>query len=154
MAVTSQPCYSVPLPNYRLPTDMKFILVDEILALDANRAVTLKNVSAAEEYLADHFPGFPVLPGVFMLEAMVAAARLVLEQRGIPRMVLGEVKALRDGSFVPPGEGLRVEVELIKDLEGEKFGFKGVAYVVRPEMTDGDLDTAVSGRFTMRPITT
>ena len=95
---------------------MKFVLVDRFLSLDENSAVAVKNVTAAEEYLADHFPRFPVLPGVFMVEALTQAARAVLEKRGIRRMVLGEVKALRYGSFVRPGESLRVEVKLEKKM--------------------------------------
>lgn len=76
---------------------MHFRLVDQILECGPDRAVTVKNVTLAEEYLQDHFPGFHVLPGVFMLEALVQSARLVLEARdrakgdGVPRrMVLGE----------------------------------------------------------------
>jgi 3-hydroxyacyl-[acyl-carrier-protein] dehydratase len=96
---------------------MHFRLVDRFLSLSDTSAVAVKNVTAAEEYLQDHFPGFPVLPGVFMIEALTQAARAVLEKRGMPRMVLGEVKALRYGSFVRPGEALKVEVTLDKVRE-------------------------------------
>ena len=110
---------------------MKFVLVDRFLSLDENSAVAVKNVTAAEEYLADHFPRFPVLPGVFMVEALTQAARAVLEKRGIRRMVLGEVKALRYGSFVRPGESLRVEVKLEKIREDGSAVFKAVGTVLR-----------------------
>ena len=106
-------------------------------------------MTSAEEYLADHFPSFPVLPGVFMLEAMVQAARAVLEKRGHSRMMLGEVKALRYGNFVRPGESLRVEVQLVKE-DGERFSFKGSGLRVG-NLGEEVSDTAVSGRFTMRP---
>lgn len=131
---------------------MRFTLIDQILECDADHAIGVKNVSSAEEYLADHFPSFPVLPGVFMLEAMVQAARSVLRERGQGRMMLGEVKALRYGNFVRPGESLRVEVELVKDSEGT-FAFKGNGLRVIPGSTE-ETDTAVSGRFTMRPVLT
>ena len=130
---------------------MKFILVDDILECDSDRAVAVKNVSAAEEYLADHFPSFPVLPGVFMLEAMVQAARAVLKERGLRKMMLGEVRALRYGTFVRPGESLRVEVELVKTDEG-RFTFKGSGLRLRSGTLE-EPDTAVSGRFTMRAAT-
>ena len=47
---------------------MRFRLIDDILEQDENRIVVVKNVTNAEEYLQDHFPTFPVLPGVLMLE--------------------------------------------------------------------------------------
>jgi len=64
---------------------MHFDLVDRVLELAPDRIVTLKQVSAAEEYLQDHFPSFPVLPGVMMLEALVQAARRLAESRA-PRI--------------------------------------------------------------------
>lgn len=104
----------------------------------------------AEEYLQDHFPTFQVLPGVFMLEALVQAARALLDQRGHPRMVLGGAKALRYGSFVRPGEALEVEVQLEKALPDGSFTFKGTGIVRRHD--GGQPETAVSGRFTLRPL--
>jgi 3-hydroxyacyl-[acyl-carrier-protein] dehydratase len=53
---------------------MKFLLIDQVLDRTPTSIVAIKNVTAAEEYLGDHFPGFPVLPGVFMLEALTQAA--------------------------------------------------------------------------------
>lgn len=130
---------------------MHFRLIDTVLERAADRAVAIKNVTAAEEYLGDHFPGFPVLPGVFMVEAMVQAAREVLTVRGQPRFVLGGVKALRYGSFVRPGEALRVEVQVDKVLEDGSVSFRGQGVVLRHGQ-DAPPDTAVSGRFTMRPL--
>ena len=102
--------------------------------------------------LADHFPSFPVLPGVFMLEAMVQSARLLIPESD-QRFVLGGVKALRYGSFVSPGEHLRVEVEM-KKFDGELATFRGEGKVISPGGEVADADTAVSGRFTMRPVRT
>ena len=62
---------------------MRFDLVDAVLERGGERIVTVKNVTAAEEYLGDHFPGFPILPGVMMLEAMVQAARRFLEEERV-----------------------------------------------------------------------
>ncbi|MEZ6232676.1 MAG: hypothetical protein R3B68_00660 [Phycisphaerales bacterium] len=66
---------------------MRFRLIDAVLDVGrddhglAVRASAIKHVSAAEEYLGDHFAGFPILPGVFMLEALVQTARLVADAR-------------------------------------------------------------------------
>ena len=53
---------------------MRFVLIDRIIDLQPGQSlVAIKNLSLAEEYLADHFPGFPVMPGVLMLEALTQA---------------------------------------------------------------------------------
>lgn len=134
---------------------MRFCLVDKVLEQDETHAVTLKVVSMAEEYLQDHFATFPALPGVFMLEAMVQAARLVADAKDPnTRWVLGEVKALKYGTFVRPGDTLRVRVDLGKpNAEGE-LDFKGEAEVLRPG-TDGlpqPAAKAASGRLRLRPL--
>jgi 3-hydroxyacyl-[acyl-carrier-protein] dehydratase len=53
---------------------MRFTFVDRVLDLEPGvKITTVKALSLAEEYLADHFPRFPVMPGVLMLEAMTHA---------------------------------------------------------------------------------
>ena len=135
---------------------MHFCLVDKVLERTADRIVTIKQVTAAEEYLQDHFPSFPVLPGVLMVESLVQAARLLAESRpdaGNTRLVLGSVRALKYGSFIRPGETLRVEVTLHKVNPDGTFDFKGEGTVLRGQSTaETDPITAVSGRFTLRPI--
>src|SRR5438045_4046552 len=61
---------------------MRFVLVDRITELHPGQSlVAVKNLSLAEEYLADHFPGFPVMPGVLMLEAMTQAGAWLIGAR-------------------------------------------------------------------------
>lgn len=136
--------------GYRPP--MHFDLVDRVLDVSPERIVTLKQVSMAEEYLQDHFATFPVLPGVMMLEAMVQAARRMLETAdpGTGPMVLGKVRALKYGQFVKPGSALRVEVTLHKALVQGEREFKGEAVVMEPGVAEHR--TAVSGRFVLRPL--
>ncbi len=135
---------------------MHFCLVDKVLERSNDRIVTIKQVTAAEEYLQDHFPSFPVLPGVLMVESLVQAARLLAEGRpevGPTRLVLGSVRALKYGSFVRPGETLRVEVTLHKANPDGTFDFKGEGTVLRGQSApEIDPTTAVSGRFTLRPV--
>lgn len=121
---------------------MRFELVDSVIERTADRIVTTKNVTVAEEYLGDHFPGFPVLPGVLMLEAMVQAARRLMEDQGEGGpWVLAEVRQVRYGNMVRPGEQLRVTVERQK-READRWLFKG----------GGEVNgaTAVQGRFVLR----
>jgi 3-hydroxyacyl-[acyl-carrier-protein] dehydratase len=137
---------------------MRFELVDVILERSPHRIVTAKAVTSAEEYLADHFPGFAVLPGVMMLEAMVQAARRLLELEGIGAparvslgggavvagaWVLAEVRNVRYGNMVRPGQVLTVTVEKTPS-DGDRHVFSGKGVV-------GE-QTAVQGRFTLRPM--
>ncbi len=109
---------------------MKFSLVDALVSLESGKAITMiKQVSLAEEYLADHFPDFPVLPGVMMLEAAVqAAAWLVRECQGFEHslVVLREARGIRYGSFVAPGNALRVHAEVTRmAAQGSEFKIRG-----------------------------
>lgn len=131
---------------------MKFNLIDMVLEQSLDRIVTVKQVSLAEEYLADHFPTFPVLPGVLMVEAMVQAARRMLADRGDRRLVLGEVRALKFGSFVRPGEALEVEVTLGKQFDDGSYLCRGTGWVRRHKAIGPSTETAVTGRFIMRPV--
>ena len=128
---------------------MKFDLVDRVLEQEEGRIVTIKQVSIAEEYLGDHFPDFPILPGVLMLEVMVQSASKLLA-RNNQRLVLGEVRAVKYGAMVRPGDSLRVEITVGVTKEDGTTPCKGTGTVLR---SDTDItDTAVSGRFTMRPV--
>jgi len=108
---------------------MRFFLVDRILELEPpKRIVGVKNLSLAEEYLADHFPAYPVLPGVLMLEGLVqTAAWLVRVSTDFQKslILLREARNVRHGSFVRPGERLEMEVSAIEITETESR-FKAV----------------------------
>ncbi len=92
---------------------MRFTLVDRIIELEpGKRIVAVKAVSLAEEYLGDHFPTFPVLPGVLMLEALVESAAWLVRQHedfAHSLVLLKEAKNVTYRSFVKPGHLLRVE---------------------------------------------
>ncbi len=108
---------------------MKFILIDRILTIEPERKiVATKSLSLAEEYLADHFPTFPVMPGVLMLEALVqTSAWLVRVQQDFARsmVVLAEARNVTYKSFVAPGGSLEVTSEPVS-IEDEKSDFKAV----------------------------
>jgi len=110
---------------------MRFHLVDNILELTpGQRIVTAKNLTLGEEYLADHFPSFPVLPGVLMLEAMVqSAAWLIRASSNFAHsvIVLREVKTIKYGSFLEPGQQLKMTIDAVGgiDSQAELLTFKG-----------------------------
>jgi 3-hydroxyacyl-[acyl-carrier-protein] dehydratase len=111
---------------------MKFILVDRIESIEAGkRIVTTKALTLAEEYLADHFPAFPVMPGVLMLEALVqSAAWLVrIEQKFANSVVvLSSARNVRYANFVQPGRILRCEVDAMS-IGADSAKFKATGWI-------------------------
>jgi 3-hydroxyacyl-[acyl-carrier-protein] dehydratase len=97
---------------------MRFTLIDRIIELvPGQRLTAVKTVSLAEEYLADHFPLLPVLPGVLMLEAMTQAAAWLLrsdEDFAYSIVVLKEARNIKYADFVEPGNRLTVTAEMTK----------------------------------------
>ncbi|QOV88907.1 hotdog family protein [Humisphaera borealis] len=127
---------------------MKFNLIDKVDLLTDDKIVASKFVSLAEEYLGDHFPSFPVLPGVMMLEAATQAAGWILHRRtGFSKSmaVLKESKNIRYGNFVAPGNFLRIEAELIKATE-TGGNFKVTGSVVNSAGKPSD-NPAITGRI-------
>jgi 3-hydroxyacyl-[acyl-carrier-protein] dehydratase len=125
------------LGRYKFPAAypancVKFNLLDKIEWISDERIVAVKYVSLAEEYLADHFPTFPVLPGVMMLEAVSQAAAWLLHRRhdfAKSMAVLKEARNVKYGHFVAPGNALQVEVELNK-LSETGGTFKATGMVI------------------------
>lgn len=124
---------------------MKFHLVDRIEQVEpGKRIVTSKALSLAEEYLADHFPAFPVMPGVLMIEALVqSAAWLVRIEQDFAKsiVVLTTARNVKYTYFVKPGNILRCEVEAM-EIGPDAARFKAAGYV-------GDRQ-AVAGRLELR----
>jgi 3-hydroxyacyl-[acyl-carrier-protein] dehydratase len=124
---------------------MRFVLIDRIIELQRGHSlVAVKNLSLAEEYLADHFPGFPVMPGVLMLEALTqAGAWLIRDMEDFAHsvIVLKGAKTIKYGSFVEPGRQLQLRVEVVSHGESETT-FKGAGVIDGQDM--------VKGRFTLR----
>lgn len=123
---------------------MRFNLVDRILAVESGRVIrAVKNLSLGEEYLADHFPGFPVMPGVLMLESLVEASAWLLritEDFRYSVIVLREAKNVKYGNFMEPGRQLTVTAELVEQ-DGPRATFRG-----KGEM---DGSQTVSARLTL-----
>jgi len=127
---------------------VKFDLIDRVTGCDESSLSAVKNVSAAEEYLGDHFPGFPILPGVMMLETLVQAARHFAARSADPPtrpLVISEVRNVKYAGMVKPGQTLEVTVTLRK-REGHTYDFQGVGKVGQ--------QTAVQGRFSLTPLST
>ena len=119
---------------------MKFVLIDRISELEPGRRIVAhKALSLAEEYLADHFPAFPVLPGVLVLEAMVQASAWLVRQAldfapGL--IVLREARNVTYKSFVAPGQVLTIE-SVCKELDSERSAFAATGRVGEQEIVKG-----------------
>jgi 3-hydroxyacyl-[acyl-carrier-protein] dehydratase len=102
---------------------MRFTLLDRITELEVGaRIEAVKNLTLAEEYLADHFPLFPVMPGVLMLEAMTQCGAWLVRasEDFIHSMVtLAEARAVKYADFVRPGQVLTVTAEILSQDERE-----------------------------------
>jgi len=119
---------------------MRFVLIDRIAEIHRGQSlVAVKNLSLAEEYLADHFPGFPVMPGVLMLEALTqAGAWLIRDMEDFAHsvIVLRQAKTIKYGNFVEPGRQLQIKVDLVTHGDTETT-FKGVGVIDGQEMVKG-----------------
>lgn len=101
-----------------LPHRYPLLLVDRVLECDGeNRIVALKNLTATEPVFQGHFPGNPVMPGVYQLEAMAQAAGILLNQRtnciGGVAYFLAVDKA-RFRRVLVPGDQLIITVEMLR----------------------------------------
>ena len=110
---------------------MRFTLLDRVLTIDPGKSITaIKTLSLAEEYLGDHFPRFPVMPGVLMLEAMTQAAAWTIrlgEDFAHSIVVLRSARNVKYGDFVEPGRTLTVTAEVLsQDATTTKIKASGV----------------------------
>jgi 3-hydroxyacyl-[acyl-carrier-protein] dehydratase len=96
---------------------MRFLLIDRIVEFQPGvRLAATKSLSMAEEYLADHFPTFPVMPGVLMLEALTQAGAWLVrlsEDFAHSIVVLKQATNVKYAQFVEPGQTLSVSVEVL-----------------------------------------
>jgi 3-hydroxyacyl-[acyl-carrier-protein] dehydratase len=101
-----------------LPHRYPFLLVDRILELEPERIVGIKNVTVNEPFFNGHFPEFPVMPGVLIVEAMAQTAG-VLVLKSIPDresklVLLVSIDAARFRRPVVPGDQLRIEMTVLR----------------------------------------
>jgi 3-hydroxyacyl-[acyl-carrier-protein] dehydratase len=124
---------------------MKFVLIDKIVSLETGgRLSAVKSVSLAEEYLADHFPTFPVLPGVLLLEGLIESAGWLVratENFAHSMILLEQARNVKYKSFLAPGSQVTYTVEA-KAIEDRVSRFSGHGTV--------DGQSIVEARFRLR----
>ncbi|WP_394236576.1 3-hydroxyacyl-ACP dehydratase FabZ [Niallia oryzisoli] len=113
-----------------------FLLVDRILELEeGKRAVGIKNVTANEKFFNGHFPDYPVMPGVLIIESLAQVSAVIMLTKDGNQGRLGLLAGIDQCRFkrqVKPGDQLRLEVEITR-LKGRIGKGNGIATV------DGEL---------------
>jgi 3-hydroxyacyl-[acyl-carrier-protein] dehydratase len=101
-----------------LPHRYPFLLVDRITELEDMRVVGIKNVTINEPHFTGHFPGYPVMPGVLIIEAMAQVAGVLvlsrMQDRDRKLVFLATIEQAKFRKPVVPGDQLRIEVNLLK----------------------------------------
>ena len=124
-----------------LPHRYPFLLIDRVISIDGNKIVSIKNVTANENYFQGHFPIEPVMPGVLIIEALAQTGAVAILSKDEFKGKIAYFAGIDKAKFrrkVVPGDTLRLEVELTK-LRGRAGVGYGIAYVDDKKVCEGEL---------------
>jgi beta-hydroxyacyl-ACP dehydratase FabZ len=133
----------------RLPHRHPFLLVDRILEFEpGKRIVSLKGITNNEPFFAGHFPGFPIMPGVLVIEAMVQTGGvLALENmKGLDENILPVFTRIAKARFrrpILPGDQLRMEIEILRHRH-PVWWFTGKGFVDGELAAEGEVQATMS----------
>ncbi|WP_413377982.1 3-hydroxyacyl-ACP dehydratase FabZ [Alkalihalobacillus sp. 1P02AB] len=130
-----------------IPHRYPFLLIDKVIECEVGKsAVGIKNVTANEEFFNGHFPEYPVMPGVLIVEALAQTCAVAMLQKEENQGKLGlfaKIENCRFKSPVRPGDQLRLEVEITR-MKGPVAKAKGVATV------DGEVAAEAEMTFALK----
>ncbi|WP_375103499.1 3-hydroxyacyl-ACP dehydratase FabZ [Paenibacillus sp. RS8] len=130
-----------------IPHRYPFLLVDRILEIeDGKRAVGIKNVSINEPYFSGHFPNYPVMPGVLIVEALAQVGGIIMSNEMIGTNKIGLLTGIDNCRFkrqVKPGEQLLLVYEVTR-MKGQVVKGKGIATVNNELVCEAEIMFAIS----------
>ncbi|MCH7650858.1 MAG: 3-hydroxyacyl-ACP dehydratase FabZ [Nitrospinae bacterium] len=132
-----------------IPHRYPFLLVDKIIECDdESRIVGIKSVTMNEPFFQGHFPEYPIMPGVLIVEAMAQVACIlgmrILKREGRSSVFFTGIDKVKFRKPVVPGDVLRLELTKVKQ-RGELFRFEGKALVEDKVVTQGTIQ-AILGK--------
>ena len=133
-----------------LPHRYPFLLVDRVLEYEpAKRLVAIKNVTVNEPFFQGHFPGYPIMPGVLVLEAMAQAGALIflneMGDRGNKLTVFTGIDKAKFRRPITPGDQIRFEVDVLA-FRSRAGRMQGKAFVDGKLVCEAILTCAVVSR--------
>jgi len=123
---------------------MRWIWIDKFVEFESGRrAVSLKNVTLAEEHLHDHFPGYPVMPESLMIEAMAQTAGILVGEakKFKEKVILAKIKKAVFFDYVKPGDTIELEAK-IESIAPEAASTSGK--ITRSEKLIAEIDLMFS----------
>ncbi|TDJ58579.1 MAG: 3-hydroxyacyl-ACP dehydratase FabZ [Nitrospina sp.] len=132
-----------------IPHRYPFLLVDKIIECDdESRIVGIKSVTMNEPFFQGHFPEYPIMPGVLIVEAMAQVACIlgmrILKREGRSSVFFTGIDKVKFRKPVVPGDVLRLELTKVKQ-RGDLFRFEGKALVEDQVVTQGTIQ-AILGK--------
>jgi 3-hydroxyacyl-[acyl-carrier-protein] dehydratase len=141
-----------------LPHRYPFLLIDRVVEFErARRIVAIKNVTINEPFFSGHFPGYPIMPGVLVVEAMAQAGCILLLSEVADRenklVVFTGIERAKFRRPITPGDQLRLEVDVLS-FRPRAGRMEGKAYVDGKLACEATLTCAVVPRQSARQSST
>jgi len=132
----------------KIPHRYPFLLIDRVVSIEGKKMVALKNVTINEPFFQGHFPGFPIMPGVLIVEAMAQAGgflamHLLGESVGDRKVFFMTIDRARFRKPVVPGDQLRFEID-IEQRRGTIWRVFGKAWVGETLVCDAELQAMIA----------
>jgi UDP-3-O-[3-hydroxymyristoyl] N-acetylglucosamine deacetylase/3-hydroxyacyl-[acyl-carrier-protein] dehydratase len=134
-----------------LPHRYPFLLVDKVIEISATHIVAVKNVTSNESFFQGHFPGNPIFPGVFQMEALaqtggILALTTVVEDKGQWDTYFLKMDNVKFKAKVLPGDTLILKMELMSPIRRGIIQMMGTAYVGNKLVSEGELTAQIVKR--------